>query len=105
MMAKFYGFNNLYSVGARNTENKRIGYVVVFSSRAARDEWVNGEVLRNGNYCREVITAKEARREMLRVAYDDLLSRHVVWERADVKHVPMDEIIRAYFRAYSRAML
>ena len=96
MMAKFYGFNNLYGIDTRDNYNERIGCVVVFSSRVARDEWVSKDKLRNGNYCHEAITAKDARREMIRSAYDDLLSKHIVWERADLRYLPMETITKAY---------
>jgi hypothetical protein len=100
MMAKFYGFVNTYGIGTRHIDNnERVGTVMVFNTPSARDQWVRLDLLRDGRYRRESITALEARREMVRVAYNDLLSRHVVWRRADVKHVPMDEIIRAYSRA------
>jgi hypothetical protein len=100
MMARFYGFDNLYGIGTRsNDDNERIGAVVVFNTLAARDQWVRSEVPRGSVYYRESITAKEARREMVRVAFDDLLNRHIVWEHADLKYVSMDEIIRAYCRA------
>jgi hypothetical protein len=96
MMAKFYAFENTYGIDARDTDNNRIGSVMVFGSRSARDEWVNMDVLRNGNYHREAIAANEARREMIRAAYDDLLNKHVVWERADLRYLPMDTITEAY---------
>jgi hypothetical protein len=96
MMKKFYGFENTYGIDARDTDNERIGCVVVFCSRADRDEWVSKGKLRNGNYCHEAITAKEARREMVRVAYDYMINEHVVWERADLRYLPMDTITEAY---------
>ena len=94
-MAKFYGFNNLYSICARDNNNERIGYVVVFNTRAARDQWVRGEVLHN-NYCHEPITATEARREMIRAAYDRMLNKGIVSSRSDLKHVPIGVILTAY---------
>ena len=36
---------------------------------------------------------------MVRVAYDDLLNRHIVWDRSDVKYVSMGTIIDVYSRA------
>ena len=99
MMVRFYGFNNLYGIGTRDNDNERIGYVVVFCSRAARDQWVRGEVLRNGNYCHEAITAAEARREMIRAAFDYMVNADIIGERADLKYVSIDAIISAYCRA------
>ena len=96
-MAKFYGFINTYGIGTRdNDENERIGTVVVFNTLAARDQWVRSEVPCDGRYHRESITAKEARREMVRVAYDDLLNKHVVWERGDLRYLPMETIVKSY---------
>jgi hypothetical protein len=99
MMVKFYAFDNTYGFDARDNDNNRIGSVVVFHSRVARDEWVNADTPCDGRYRREIVTAKEARREMVRVAYDELLSRRVVGERGDLKCVSMDSIIGAYWRA------
>ena len=99
-MAKFYGFINTYGIGTRdNDENERIGTVVVFNTLVARDQWVRSEVPRDGRCHRESITAKEARREMVRVAYGDMLNKHVVWERSDLKYVPMDVIVESYAEA------
>ena len=94
-MAKFYGFDNTYGVDTRDNDDERIGTVMVFCTRSDRDQWVSGEVFYN-NYCHEAITAKEARREMIRVAYDDLLNKHIVWERADLRYLPMETITEAY---------
>lgn len=99
-MKKFYGFINTYGVGTRgNDDNERVGTVVVFNSPVVRDQWVRSEAPCDGRYHRESITAKEARREMVRVAYDDLLNRHIVWDRSDVKYVSMSTIIDVYSRA------
>jgi hypothetical protein len=96
MMANFYGFYNTYGVRTRNFNNERVGYVLVFRFRAVRDEWVNADVLYNGSYHRESITANEARREMIRATYDDLLNKHIVGERADLKYLPMDTLVEEY---------
>ena len=100
MLAKFYGFVNTYGVGTRHIDsNERVGTVMVFDTPAARDQWVRLDMLRDGRCRRESITAKEARREMVRFAYDDLLDRHVVWVRSDLKYVPMDAIVESYAEA------
>ena len=98
MMAKFYAFDNIWGVGFRGRGGERLGAVVVFWSRAARNEWVNTESLRNGVYHREIISAKEARCEMIRVAYDYMLNRHVVCGRGDLRYLPMDTIAVMYSR-------
>ena len=74
------------------------GTVVAFWSRAARNEWVNTEPLRNGVYHREIISAKEARCEMVRVAYDYMINEHIIWERSDLRYLPMDTLAEAYAR-------
>lgn len=99
MMANFYAFYNKYGVDSRDSDNERIGTVVVFTSRAARNKWVNADELRNGSHHCEPITAREARCEMVRVAYDDLLNRHIVFEPGDLKYVSMGTLTRAYCRA------
>ena len=45
---QFYAFDNIWSVGFRGNDGERLGTVVAFWSRAARNEWVNTEPLRNG---------------------------------------------------------
>ena len=98
-MAMFYAFDNIWSVGFRGRDGGRFGTVVVFGSRAARNEWVNAESLRNGVYHREIISAKEARREMVRAAYDYMITKHVIWERSDLRYLPMGALTEAYARA------
>ena len=96
-MAKFYGFVNTYGIGTRHIDNnERVGTVMVFNTPSARDQWVRLDLLRDGRRRRESITAKEARREMVRVAFDDLWNRRVVSSRADLKYVPMDVIAESY---------
>lgn len=104
-MAKFYAFYSTYGVGTRDSDNERIGCVVVFYSRAARNEWVNTDTPVNGDYHREIITAKEARREMVRAAYDDLLNKHVVWCRGGLRYLPMDTLVKAYAQSYGMIFL
>ena len=99
MLAKFYAFDNIWDVGFRGRDGERLGTVVVFWSRAARNEWVNTEPLRNGVYHREIISAKEARCEMVRVAYDYMINEHIIWERSDLRYLPMDTLAEAYARA------
>jgi hypothetical protein len=99
MMAKFYAFDNVYGFDTRDNDNKRIGSVVVFHSRAARDEWVDAEEIYSGPYCREILTAKEARREMIRAAYDEMVNKGIVSSRSDLKYVPMDAIVESYAKA------
>ena len=53
----------------------------------------------DGSFRRESISAAEARREMSRVAFDDLFNRHIVWCRTDMKRVAMGTIVRAYCRS------
>ena len=98
-MVKFYAFDNIWSVGFRGRDGGRFGTVVVFGSRATRNEWVNGDVARNGVYHREIISATEARCEMVRVAYDYMLSKHVIWGRSDLRYLPMGTLTKAYARA------
>ena len=98
MMAKFYAFDNIWGVGFRGVDGERFGAVVAFWSRAARNKWVNTETLRNGVYHREIISAKEARCEMIRVAYDYMLNRHVIWGRGDLRYLPMDTLAEMYSR-------
>ena len=98
-MAKFYAFDNIWGVGFHGRDGERLGTVVAFWSRAARNEWVNTESLRNGVYHREIISAKEARCEMVRVAYDYMLSRRVVCGRGDLRYLPMGTIAEMYARA------
>lgn len=57
-MARFYAFDNTYGFDTRDNDNNRIGSVMVFRSRAARDEWVNDDTSYNGRYHREIITAR-----------------------------------------------
>ena len=99
MMAKFYAFDNIWSVGFRGNDGGRFGTVVAFWSRAARNKWVNTESRRNGVYHREIISAKEARIEMIRVAYDYMLNRRVIRGRGDLRYLPMDTIAEMYSRA------
>jgi hypothetical protein len=96
MMTKFYGFINTHGVCVRDNDGERIGIVVVFVTREERDEWLCNEVLCGGYYHRETITAKEARREMIRVAYDYMLNKHVVWVRGDLRYLPMETLTKAY---------
>jgi hypothetical protein len=96
MMAKFYAFDNVYGFDTRDNDNNRIGSVMVFHSRSARDEWVKTDTPYDGRYRREIITAKEARREMVRAAYDYMLNEHVVSGRDDLRYLPMDTITRMY---------
>ena len=98
MMAKFYAFDNIWSVGFRGNDGERLGTVVAFWSRAARNKWVNTESLRNGVYHREIISAKVARCEMIRAAYDYMLNRHVIVGRGDLRYLPMDTIAEMYSR-------
>ena len=98
-MAKFYAFDNIWGVGFRGRDGERLGTVVAFWSRTARNEWVNTESLRNGVYHREIISAKVARCEMIRVAYDYMLNRRVVWGRGDLRYLPMGTLTEAYARA------
>ena len=95
-MKKFYAFDNVYGFDTRDADNGRLGSVAVFRSRSARDEWVNAGSPYNGRYHREIITAEEARREMVRAAYDYLLNRHIVWGRGDLRYLPMDTLTEAY---------
>lgn len=95
-MTKFYAFHNTYGFDTRDNDNNRIGSVMVFHSLAARNEWVNTDTPYNGHYHREIITAKEARREMIRVAYDYMLDEHIVWGRSDLRYLPMGVIAEAY---------
>ena len=97
-MAKFYAFDNIWGVGFRGRDGERVGTVVVSWSRAARNEWVNTESRRNGVYHREIISAKDARCEMVRVAYDYMVSRRVVWGRGDLRYLPVDTLAEAYAR-------
>jgi hypothetical protein len=96
MMVKFYAFDNKYGAGKRGADHERIGRVAIFWSFAARDEWVRNDRFVNGDYHREIITAKEARREMIRAAYDYMLKEHVVSRRDDLRYLPMGAIIRMY---------
>ena len=95
---QFYAFDNIWGVGFRGNDGERLGTVVAFWSRAARNEWVNTEPLRNGVYHREIISAKEARCEMVRVAYDYMINEHIIWERSDLRYLPMDTLAEAYAR-------
>ena len=97
-MAKFYAFANVYGFDTRDTGNGRIGSVAVFVSRSARDAWVLTASPYEGRYRREIITAKEARREMIRAAYDFMLNKHIVCGRADLRFLPMDTLIEAYMQ-------
>lgn len=97
-MAKFYAFDNIWGVGFRDRDGERIGSVVAFWSREDRNRWVNTESLRNGVYHREIISAREARCEMIRVAYDYMLNRRVVCGRGDLRYLPMDTIAEMYSR-------
>ena len=95
-MARFYAFDNIWGVGFRGRDGGRFGTVVAFWSRAARNRWVNTESLRGGVYHREIISAKDARCEMIRVAYDYMLRRHVVCGRGDLRYLPMDTLAEMY---------
>ena len=97
-MARFYAFDNICGVGFRGRDGGRVGTVVAFWSRAARNRWVNTESLCNGVYHREIISAKEARCEMIRVAYDYMLNRRVVCGRGDLRYLPMDTLAEMYSR-------
>ena len=97
-MAKFYGFDNLYGVGTCDNDGERIGAVLVFSSLASRDAWIRSEVLCYNRYHHESITAAEARRVMVRVAFDEMLNKGIVSSRADLRYVPMDVIVESYAR-------
>ena len=99
MMDRFYGFDNLYGVGTCDNDGERIGAVLVFGSLAARDAWIRSEVLCYNRYHHESITATEARREMIRVAYDRMLNKGIVSSRSDLKYVPMDAIVESYAEA------
>lgn len=98
-MAKFYAFDNIWGVGYHGRDGERFGVVVAFWSRAARNEWVNTESLFNGVYHREIISAKQARCEMIRGAYDYMLNRHLIGGRGDLRYLPMDTLVEAYARA------
>lgn len=54
----FYAYHNRYGIGVRAEEGYRIGYVVCFSNRRARDEYVSSDSKA------EAISSKEARAEM-----------------------------------------
>lgn len=95
-MARFYGFDNLYGVGTCDNDGERIGAVLVFGSLASRDKWIRSEVLCYSRYHHESITATEARREMIRAAYDEMVDKGIVSSRSDLKYVPMDTITKSY---------
>ena len=98
-MAKFYAFDNIWGVGFRGRDGERFGSVVAFWSREDRNRWVNTESLRNGVYHREIISAKDARIEMIRAAYDYMLRRHIIWGRGDLRYLPAHTLTEAYARA------
>ena len=99
MLVRFYGFDNLYGVGTCDNDGERIGAVLVFGSLADRDGWIRSEVLCYNHYHHESITATEARREMIRAAYDVMVNKGIVSSRSDLKYVPMDVIVESYAEA------
>lgn len=62
----FYAYSNQYGNGTTDVNGERIGCVVIFASKAERDQFVDDEQPSNGWYCNEIITASEARHEMMR---------------------------------------
>lgn len=59
----FYGYRNDYGIGTRNADGERLGTLHVFSSRRERDAWVEADRF-DGNWHRERIDSREARREL-----------------------------------------
>ena len=55
----YYAFDNRYGIGTVDSDGDRIGTLHAFSSKAARDAWVDDEVW-DGDYRREPISGKEA---------------------------------------------
>lgn len=59
----FYAFHNAYGNGTTNTYGERVGTLHVFKTKRDRDEWVEDDRF-DGNWHREAITHRDARREM-----------------------------------------
>lgn len=101
MMARyFYAFRWAYGIGATWDDGSWPGSLMVFDSMAERDAWVAGDVF-DGNWHREAITAKGARRIMAdTVIYfaNDMAARYDGSRSAVERYAPTVELVRAWRR-------
>lgn len=101
MMARYYyAFCWTYGVGKKWDDGSWPGSLMVFDSMGERDKWVAGDVF-DGDWHREAITAKEARRIMADtvICFDnDMAVRYDGSRSAVERYASTVELVRAWRR-------
>lgn len=101
MMARYYyAFCWTYGVGKKWDDGSWPGSLMVFDSMGERDKWVAGDVF-DGDWHREAITAKEARRIMADtvICFDnDMTVRYDGSRSAVERYASTVELVRAWRR-------
>ena len=101
MMARyFYAYRWTYGIGTTWDDGSWPGGLYVFDSRAERDAWVADDVF-DGNWHREAITAREARRIMADTVIgcdNDMAARYDGSRSAVERYAPIVELVKAWRR-------
>lgn len=101
MMARYYyAFCWTYGVGKKWDDGSWPGSLMVFDSMGERDKWVAGDVF-DGDWHREAITAKEARRIMADTVIcsdNDMAVRYDGSRSAVERYASTVELVRAWRR-------
>lgn len=100
MARYYYAFCWTYGVGKKWDDGSWPGSLMVFDSMGERDKWVAGDVF-DGDWHREAITAKEARRIMADtvICFDnDMAVRYDGSRSAVERYASTVELVRAWRR-------
>ena len=100
MARYYYAFCWTYGVGKKWDDGSWSGSLMVFDSMGERDKWVAGDVF-DGDWHREAITAKEARRIMADtvICFDnDMAVRYDGSRSAVERYASTVELVRAWRR-------
>jgi hypothetical protein len=101
MMARYYyAYHWTYGIGTTWEDGSWPGSLMVFDSMGERDKWVADDVF-DGDWHREAITAKEARRIMADtvIGFDnDMVVRYDESRSAVERYASTVELVRAWRR-------
>lgn len=101
MMARYYyAYHWTYGIGTTWEDGSWPGSLMVFDSMGERDKWVADDVF-DGDWHREAITAKEARRIMADtvICFDHDMAVRYDWSRSAVeRYASTVELVRAWRR-------
>ena len=97
-MKKYYGFEHFYGIATVDDDGCYIGDLIAFNSKKERDEWVDKDLFKNGNFHRSSLTSKEARKWLIH-NFDMICNYLGEWCDVYSHEIPMNVLVEAYEKA------